>query len=180
MIEIKLYKSPWKAVRLILLSLPFVIAGFYFLVKGDADKTMDWVCICFFGLGIPLGLFNLLDKRPQIIMSETGIYDRMGYKDTLEWDWIKNAYLKDVKTSNRGWIVSKQTFIYLVIEPYALPLLKGNTTLRKVIKDLGFPEVAISLNPLQKIDGQKLVDFIKAMSTADISARQNLLLKSEL
>jgi len=113
-------------------------------------------------------------------MTEAGIFDRMGYKDILQWDWIKDAYLKDNPTAGRSWILGKQIFLCLVIEPSAEPLLKGSATLRKFVKDLGFPEVAISLNPLQKVNGQKLVDFIKAMSTADASAKQNLLLKSEL
>jgi len=181
MIEIKLYKSPWKAIKLILLSLPFVVAALYFLISNDADKTMDWICICFFGLGIPLGLFNLFDRRPQIIMNEAGIFNRMGYKDVLQWNWIKDAYLQNLDNVGRlGISFSKQTFVCLLIDQNAEPLLKGNQNLRKFVKDMGFPEISISLNPLKKVDGQKLVDFIKAMSTANASAKQNLLLKSEL
>ena len=164
-----------------MLCLPFVIAGVFFIINNNSDKTMDWICICFFGMGIPLGLFNLLDKRPQIIINNVGIFDRMGYRDFLNWDWIKDAYLYNIKNHGRlGISFSKQTFVCLIINQNFVPLLKGNKVLRKFGKDLEVPQVAISLSPLQKIDSQKFVEFIKAMSTADAASKQNLLLTTQL
>jgi len=172
MIEIKLYKSRWQAMKLILLCLPFVLIALYFITHNDQDKVMSWLCLCFFGLGIPFGLFNLLDRRPPIIMNQEGIYNRMGYKDVLRWEWMKEVYLKDISTSRYG--LSKQTFICLAIYP------KAEALLRKFVEEMGYPGVSISLGPLQKIDAGKFVEFLKAMSVANATTKQNLLLTTQL
>lgn len=67
MTEIKLYKSSWKGIRLIASSLPFVMIGIWMISKeqiGTFGYIMGWLGVSFFGLGIPLGIFVLFDKRP--------------------------------------------------------------------------------------------------------------------
>jgi hypothetical protein len=170
MIEIKLYKSPWKSVRIILLSLPFVIISLYLIIHNDADKTMEWFCLCFFGLGIPIGIFNMLDKRPQIIINEIGIFNKAAYNNFINWNLIKDAYIKEVH---------RQKFICLVLDEKAIPLIKVKKKLTQINLALGFQETNISLGQI-KIDDQKFLEFIKAMSTADAASKQNLLLNTQL
>lgn len=83
MIEYKIYKYPWKAIKLILLCTIFVLGGIFFLNQSDVPKFIAWFCILFFGLGYPIGLFQLLDRRPQIIINEIGIFDRTTHKDFI-------------------------------------------------------------------------------------------------
>ena len=90
--DIKLYKSPWRAIKLILLCSIFVFGGIFLLTNTDSPKWVAWLNIGFFGLGYPVGLFHLLDRRPQIIINEIGIFDRTTYKDFINWDVIKGAY----------------------------------------------------------------------------------------
>jgi hypothetical protein len=187
MSEIKLYKSPWKAVRLILLSLPFIIASLYFIFYKDADKALDWVCLCFFGLGIPLGLFNLLDRRPELVFSEDGIFDRLSYsilnkrhdKGHLKWDLIKNVYVNVYSNSFRGIPTSKQRFICIEVSDEEKKSLKYNTKASKFSHVLGLSDYNIPLMNL-KVDDQELLNFIKSMSHADTMTRRNLLLTSKL
>jgi hypothetical protein len=183
MIELKLYKSKWKAIRLILLGLPFVIAFLYFIIKDTHPnhKPMEWFGLCFFGLSIPLGLFNLLDRRPQIIINEMGIYDRIEYKDFINWNLIKDAYYKEYIIPGRyGWPNQKQKYVCLTFDSNDIALLNINKTTQKLAKILGHESIFIFLNPLQKINGQKLGELVNAMVHGDAKARQDLLLTSEL
>lgn len=185
--EIKLYKSPWKAVKLILLSLPFVIISLYFIIHNDSDKALDWGCLCFFGLGIPLGLFSLLDRRPELVLSEDGIFDRLSYgifdkrqdKGCISWNSIKSADVKVYNNSSRGIPTSKQKFICIEVNDEEKTSLKYNTKANKFSHVLGLSDYNIPLMNL-KVDDKKLLEFIKSMSRADASTRQNLLLTSEL
>ena len=116
----------------------------------------SWFSLCFFGLGIPVAIFHLFDRRPQIIINEKGIFDRMAYKDFINWRLINDAYLVDV---------SKQKFICLVISDEAIQLLKKKTSF-KLSKQMGFQEINLSLGQI-KIDEKKFLGFILAMSKAE-------------
>src|SRR5436309_3165209 len=104
------------------------------------DESMPlWIkcmCILIFGLGYPVGLFNLLDRRPQIIINKIGIFDRTVYKDFINWEIINDAYLTNV---------SGQKFICLVLKnEFELQtdlLIKSS----RLSKSLGFQALNISL-----------------------------------
>jgi hypothetical protein len=185
--EIKLYKSPWKAIRLILLSLPFVIISLYFIIYDDPAKTLDWFCLCFFGLGIPLGLFNLLDRRPELVLSEDGIFDRLSYgifnkrkdKGCVSWNCIKNVYVKVCNNSFHDIPTSKQRYICIEVSVKEKTKPKYNTKASKFSHVLGLSDYNIPLMNL-KVDDKKLLEFITSMSHADASTRQSLLLTSVL
>ncbi|QKJ30209.1 hypothetical protein HQ865_10685 [Mucilaginibacter mali] len=115
-----------------------------------------WPAVCFFGVGMLYGIFNLLDRRPQIIINTVGIFDRMAYTDFINWSLIENAYV---------FHISKQTFIGIVIDQSATDLIRKKSSL-KASKHLGFQEITLKLSTI-KIDETRLKDFIVAMSKAD-------------
>jgi len=131
---------------------------------------MSWFCLCFFGLGIPLGIFNIFDRRPQIIINEAGIYNKAAYKDFINWNLIEDAYIKDIY---------RQRFICLILNEKAIPLIKVNKMAAQLSKAMGAQETNILLGQI-KIDEKKFVEFIKAMSIADTSEKRNLLLNANL
>lgn len=154
--DIKLYKSPWRAIKLILLCSIFVFVGLFLILKTDSPKWIGWMNICFFGLGYPVGLFHLLDRRPQIIINEIGIFDRTTYKDFINWDVIQGAYPIDI---------SGQKFVCLVVdEKYEPSTKKGKIakTFSDFSKKVGAQELNISLGQIS-IDEGKLTEFILAM-----------------
>ncbi len=113
MTEIKLYKSRWKGIKLIALSVPFVIAGIWMISKeqkGTFDYFMGWFAILFFGLGILLGIFIIFDRKPQIIISENGIWDRSLKQEQINWEQIKETYPIDINNQKFISIVVDQTF----------------------------------------------------------------------
>src|SRR5688500_19009768 len=96
MIELKLYKSRWVSIKLMLGCLLFVGVGYFMLSRPNAPLPLAWLCIGFFGLGIPVGIYQLLDRRPQIIINEFGIFDRTTHHEFINWKIIQDVYLAQV------------------------------------------------------------------------------------
>jgi hypothetical protein len=93
--EIKLYKSKRKALRIFLLATPLIAAAIWMILRvesSNVDRIMGWIGTLFFGFAVFVGVFHLLDKRPQIIINEIGIYDRTMHNTFINWEIIKNAY----------------------------------------------------------------------------------------
>lgn len=126
--------------------------------------VLAWSAVCFFGLGLLYGLFNLLDRRPQIIINTEGIFDRMAYRDFINWSLIRDAYV---------FYIQKQTFIGITIHSSASDLIRKKSAL-KLSKHLGFQEITLKLSTI-KIDEKRLREFIVAMSKADPVKRTKLI-----
>jgi len=168
--EYSLYKSRSKAVKLILLSSLFVITGIFLLGQPNTSRLMAWLCILFFGTGIGLGLFQFLDRRPQIIINELGIFDRTLHQDFINWEIIHDAYLVRIQ---------KETFICLVVDEQFEPSKsKGRfgQKLASLSKAIGFQELNINVGNID-VDAKRLMAFILAMRTADQPNRATLIQK---
>lgn len=86
--EVRLYKRPDKGLKILAATGVFVALGVWLVTKesaGAMDPVIGWLCICFFGLGIPVGLLHTLDRRPQIIITERGIWDRTTRHSEIPW-----------------------------------------------------------------------------------------------
>jgi hypothetical protein len=125
---------------------------------------LGWLCLCFFALGIPVSLFHFFDRRPQIIINEVGIFDRMAYIDFINWNLIEDAYLVNVHN---------QKFICLIIDDAAIHLIKKKKAM-KLSKQMGFQEINLSLGQI-KINEMKFMHFILAMAKANITEKQLLI-----
>lgn len=171
MTEIRLYKSPWKALRVFAFTLPFVIGGVWLITKEDTntiEQVVGWAGACFFGLGIPVGLFHLFDRRPQIIINEAGIYDRTAHKDFINWAIIQDAYPIDIYG---------QKFISLVVGEDFKPSKKKGRFYKSVVRlneAIGAQDLNIQLGQI-KINETKLAEFIKAMTKADENEKEKLI-----
>ena len=143
-----------------------------FLLARSVDTSWQlWFAIGFFGLGYPLGIWQLLDSRPQIIINEIGIFDRTTHHDFINWEIIQDAYLADIH---------RQTFICLVVaEGFEPSRSKGKFKrgLADLNKAMGFQELNISLGSVS-IDARRLAGFILAMRDADKPERSFLVEKA--
>lgn len=191
MCEIKIYKSKWKAIKLILLALPFIYLGIWDIIHNSryGSPLVDWISVCFFGLGIPIGLFNLLDKRPELVLNETGLFDRSSYgifekkvdKGFVKWESITDAYLSEWQNSYRGIKTSKQKYICLILDKHSQAELKTtNPTSTKLSHALGLGDFIIPLINLKKFDEKKFIELIKLMSQISVDERHNLLLTTSI
>lgn len=150
-----------------LICLPFILLGLW-LVYNQHNLT-GWFCSGFFSLGIIVGVINLLDRKPQIIINETGIFDRSAYKDFINWDIIDHAY----------WNISyKQAFVCLIIKDEFKHLIEGNEKLRELSKAMGYEEINIDLGPVRNIDHEKLTGLIVNLASAKPAERGYLINKT--
>jgi hypothetical protein len=134
----------------------FVVGGYFILTGKDTPKWIGWLNVCFFGLGYPIGLFHLFDRRPQIIINELGIFDRTTYEKFINWEVIWGAYpLK----------ISGEKFICLEVDPnYEPSRKKGKVamTFSALNKEIGAQELNISLGQVS-VNQKKLLEFILAI-----------------
>jgi len=134
----------------------------------DNSKILAWFGILFFGLGYPVGIFQLLDRRPQIIINEIGIFDRTTHIDFINWEIIHNAYLINIHG---------QKFICIVVDSQFEPSkTKGKSAqkLAGISKSLGFQELNMSLGNVN-INAERLTDFILAMRKTERPSREKLI-----
>lgn len=162
--ELKFYKSSWRAIKLMLMCSVFFAFGLWLLTMPDSPKWVGLLTVFFFGLGYPVGLFHLFDKRPQIRINELGVWDRSTTQELISWEFIQKASLAEVHG---------QKFICLQIDPqHKLSTREEswNKTLVKLNKMFGFQELNIPLGQI-KVDEIKLTEFICTMLKTDTKDR---------
>ncbi len=170
MTEIKLYKRPLKGLKIFALSTTFVLIGIWAISKepvGSFDFIMGCVCTCFFGLGILVGLFKTFVRRPQIIITENGIWDRTTKQDEVMWEQIKGAYPLDIY---------KQKFVSLKLdESYQMKknLYKWAAKLNEAI---GAQKMNLQVSQL-KIDEHIMTEFINEIISVQKVKRQTIIKK---
>lgn len=168
MTEIKLTKTPIKAIRIFLFSIPFVAIGIWQISSNDLF-TFDWImgliCTGFFSLGLFVGIFHFLDKRPQIVINENGIWDRTTKQDLIKWDQIIEAYPV---------IIYKQRFVSLVVNESFTLKTKQFKWAMKLNKKFGAQPLNIQISQI-KIDHIEFVDFINSMINSEKSNRSKII-----
>ena len=166
--EVKLYKSSWKAIRILALTIPFIFIGIWLIIKGDStlrDQVIGWSATCFFGLGLPVGLFQLFDRRPQIIISENGIWDRTMNQDEIKWEQIKGAYLLNIH---------RQKFISLLLDDNFIIYKKQFKWAKDISEAFGAQQLNLSLGQI-KIDEKKMTDFVNRMCQTRHEGRKSII-----
>lgn len=168
MTEIKLYKSSWKGIKLIALSLPFVIIGIWVISKeqnGTFNFYMGWLTTSFFSLGIPIGFFTLLDKRAQIIINENGIFDRTLKQGVIKWEQIIEAYPIDIQN---------QKFISIVVDETFEFKKRQYKWAEKLNEFVGAQKLNLNLSQI-KVDENKLSELINKITNSEKNERLNFI-----
>jgi len=165
-----LYKKPLKGLKLLALTIPFVAIGIWMIniePFGTLNYIMGWLGISFFGLGIPIGLFQIFDRRPQVIISENGIWDRTTKQDEIKWEQIQEAYPLDIY---------KQKFVSLVVDDTFVTKKNLYKWAAKINEAIGAQKINLPVSQL-KIDEHKMTDFINEMITTEKANRPNIIKK---
>ena len=168
MTELKLYKTTSKGLKLIGMSLPFILIGVWMIFEspeGTSKYIMGWVSTCFFGLGIPIGLFQSFDKRPQIIINESGIWDRNTNQDEIKWEQIEDAYPLDIYEQKFISIITDNTFVFEK-KPYKLAA--------KINKAVGAQNLNLHLGQIN-IDENGLTELIHKLKNAEKKDRNKII-----
>ncbi len=164
MIEVKLYKTTLKGLKILALTIPFVVSGIWMISNNESS---GWFVALFFGLGIPVALFHLLDRRPQIIINENGIWDRTTNQDEVKWEQIQGAYPLDIYGQN---------FISLVVDDTFVFKQKQYKWAAKLNEEIGAQKLNLHLGQL-KMDENKMTAFIQEMTETEKQNRLTIIKK---
>ena len=151
MTEIKLYNSPWRAIKLLLVCSIFIFGGIGILTLTDFPKLVGWFSIGLFGLGYPIAIFNFFDNRPQLIINQEGIWEKRTKQNLINWKYITNAY-------PIGW---HQNWVCLQLD--------------KKLTSIGAQKVYLNLGQIKKVDTNRFIELIMAMSELDSAERKKKL-----
>ena len=152
------------------MTIPFVLIGIWMITRepvGTTNYIMGWFITCFFGLGIPVGLFQLLDRRPQIIINESGIWDRTTNQDEVKWEQIQGAYPLNI---------FGQKFISLVVDDTFVFRTKQYKWAAKINERIGAQKLNLHLGQL-KIDENELINFLQEMTETQRENRRTIMKK---
>ena len=170
MIEVKLYKKTLKGLKVFALTIPFVFIGIWIITRTDNSSTeriMGWFMTFFFGLGIPVGLFHLFDRLPQIIINENSLWDRSTNQDEIKWEQIHGAYQLNI---------SGQKFISLVVDDTFVFKKKQYKWAEKINKEIRAQKLNLSLGQLN-IDPNRMIAFIQEMTETETNNRNTIIEK---
>ncbi|MBD2770341.1 hypothetical protein IC235_20835 [Hymenobacter sp. BT664] len=162
MTEFRLYNSRGKALRLMLMCAALVGLGCSLI-----PHWVSGVLIALFGLGFPVSILRLLDRRPQIIVNEVGVFSRATHPEFINWEIIRDSYLAT--------IYRQQAICLVVDEAFEPSRTKGKFRqgLVKLNQMLGFQELNIPLANVD-VDGIRFAELILAMRSAEPSERERL------
>lgn len=167
MVEFRLYKSPKKALQLLLGCAAFVAISCVMLGRPDAPQWVAWAGIGFFSLGFPVGIYQLLDRKPQIIVNEFGVFDRHSHHEFINWEIIQDVYVATVHN---------HSIICLVVDEAFEPSRRKSRLeqgVARVNKEMGFQELNIALG-FVSVDAMRFAEFILAMRNAERPVREEL------
>lgn len=165
MTEIKLYKTTIKGLKIIGMCLPFVAIGIWMITDnpyGSTEYIMGWVGTCFFGLGLSVGLFQTFDKRPQMVITENGIWDRTTNQDEVKWEQIIEAYPLDIHGQKFISLVTDDTFVFKK-KPYKWAA--------KINEFVGAQNLNLHLGQIN-IDEIEFTNFINQLTQQTIDERR--------
>ena len=170
MSEIKLYKKPQKAIKILLIAICAVAIGLFIITQepdGSFIYFVGWFNILFFGLGIAIGIFHMFDRRPQIIISEDGIWDRTIKQERINWQQIKHAYPVNINT---------QKFVSLELDETFKAKKKPYKWASKINQFVGAQDVNLQVSQLN-IDEVTLANFINEITQTEHENRRTVIQK---
>jgi len=122
------------------ISMVFVLGGSVMLVgTRDSEQLLQLgASTAFFALCAAVFIYQLADKRPRIVIDDSGIYDRTLKLGTIPWDDIEGAFVQRVE---------KQAFICLRLKDEAKYIGKLTGPMKLLVKgNQAMDFTAVSLN----------------------------------
>lgn len=165
--EIRIYKSPVKALRLFLFcSVLIALVSYIFNgVTNQAIHILGYSIMLLLIIFEVISLFNLFDRRPQVIISERGV-QRFGHdSEVIHWEEIKRVVLIEVYKQN-----------FLVIGVYKKYQNRFDHHLNNslLFKLLGLYQLNIQAS-LLNVNENELYNLLNDLRKADGAYRQFLI-----
>lgn len=151
-----------------LVSSGFFLLGCVWLIMGNkADSesaTIGWLAAIFFGMVFLIALFMVFDRRPQLIISESGIRSRANKGAELKWEEINQA---------SSWNIFGQKYVSLKLKPGCVMSQERPFRLSLGPRPVQ-GSVDLVLNDL-KLSPSALVSFIEEMKVSPAVYRRELI-----
>lgn len=164
---IRFYRQSSKMLRSLTSSGFFILAGVWLIMGNKADAqsaTIGWLLVFLFGAAFLLFLYMAVDRRPQLIISESGIRQRAGMQMEVSWEQIVQASALQV---------FGQQYVSLQVEPGSVR--RAGHSFRFSRKRRGaLASVDLILSDL-KIAPKTIVSLIGDMKASDAADRAELL-----
>lgn len=129
--------SRWKYILLLIASIGFVCAGIWMIIDGE---WFGWVGALFFGSGIPIFVWQIIDSRPRLIIDDNGILDRTLGVGYIAWRDIEAAYVQSISGNDFICLELRNT------EHYAQKLSNVKRAMTAANRGLGFTDFNINLS----------------------------------
>ncbi|MFN3581940.1 MAG: STM3941 family protein [Pseudomonas sp.] len=113
-----------KALLLLVVSILFVVAGFWMI---NEESVIGWLCVIFFGLGIPVALLMLLPNAIFLRIDEAGFEMGSLFKSKkIRWEDVDGFRLESVRGAKIILIVFTDTYAQAVKGLVSRALLAGS------------------------------------------------------
>jgi hypothetical protein len=163
MAEIRLYKSIWQGVKLLLISTVFVLLSIHLFNTEKVFRWVAWIPIVPFGGFCLFALYIIFDRRSHIIINEEGIYDRYYCRRIIPWSIIHSANL-----------CGGGKKICLFMEASYPARGKVFKAIHVFEKEGGFQDLILSVQ-LVHVDKQKLLALINTLIKANPRNRRDII-----
>jgi hypothetical protein len=150
------YNSRRRYALLTLGSVAFVVMGIWIIMK-TGNWALGLVTILFFGTGIAVGVWQLLDTRPRLQITDAGILDRTLGVGLIPWADITGAYINSV---------NREYFICLNLRDEQAYLSRLSPLKRKLAganEALGFTPISVNLSGVD-LNPEQLLEYILKQS----------------
>jgi hypothetical protein len=131
-----------KYLLFLVLAAGFVAGGIFMLTHGETarQRWTGWATIAFFGAGVPLFAWQLVDARPRLVIDHRGILDRTLGVGVLPWSEITGAYLRSIHGNDFICLEMRNPDMWLgQLSPIKRAMVSAN-------KALGFTELNVNLS----------------------------------
>ncbi len=113
--EIKVYDSVWYILKIIFGCLLFVVGGYFMIINTEEYlqerffiKLVGWLSISFFGLGLLVGVYKLVAKKPQLIINDLGIW-----KSNSAFSKYKEEHISRWEEIINVSVEKKESYVYI-------------------------------------------------------------------
>lgn len=168
MTKIEFHKSTSKKLALIGMCIPLVLIGIWMITTetyGTTNYILSWIVICLFGLGIPIGIYQLFYNEPQIIITEIGVWDKTTKQDEIKWEQIVTAYPLDIFDQKYISIIADNTYVFKK---------KQSKFAAKINEKIGAQQLNLNL-ALIDVEVNKLSDLINNLAKSEKDERQSII-----
>lgn len=168
MTKIEFHKSTSKKLTLIGMCIPIVLIGIWMITKetyGTTNYILSWIVVCFSGLGISIGIYQFFDNKPQIIITENGVWDRTTKQDEIKWEQIVTAYPLDIFDQKYVSIVADKSYIFKK---------KQSRFAAKINEKIGAQQLNLNL-ALIDTEVNKFSDLINNLAKSEKYERQRII-----